>query len=257
MTLTHLQRSPDRLSMGQPHATHPSRSETAQHWSDVTLNDRTYYSLQLSRRLSEYLALNQDTLLGDTSANSIALLTARLLVAQAYHLMVQGHSEKLTEAQRQAHYGNDHEIAELIVMLQSELAHQNTDDSHHRECCNDRLQQIAIKAHLTAVNTPITEDKRCQILEFVERRFGLTLAYRKYDELPIELGTKVTDDPAFIEQCQQMLTYYVGPVAPFLIDTLIQEQPHLGQQEFVERLATYIKLPKQATQFCQRLTDQN
>ncbi|MGJ3249326.1 MAG: protein kinase domain-containing protein [Elainellaceae cyanobacterium] len=60
-------------------------------------------------------------------------------------------------------------------------------------------------------------------------------------------------NPDFIERCQQELIHCVGPVAQFIIDDLLSEDPNLSPAQLVEAIATEIPSPQQAEVFRRRL----
>ncbi|HHP7243513.1 MAG TPA: protein kinase domain-containing protein, partial [Elainellaceae cyanobacterium] len=60
-------------------------------------------------------------------------------------------------------------------------------------------------------------------------------------------------NPDFIERCQQELIHCVGPVAQFIIDDLLSEDPNLSPAQLVEAIAAEIPNPQQAEAFRQRL----
>ncbi|MGJ3254681.1 MAG: protein kinase domain-containing protein [Elainellaceae cyanobacterium] len=60
-------------------------------------------------------------------------------------------------------------------------------------------------------------------------------------------------NPDFIERCQQELTHCVGPVAQFIIDDLLSDDPNLSPAQLVEAIAAEIPSPQQAETFRQRL----
>jgi hypothetical protein len=56
-------------------------------------------------------------------------------------------------------------------------------------------------------------------------------------------------DPAFIEQCQQQLTYCIGPIASYLIKKLLISEPEISAHQLVNALAAQIENPQQAQEF--------
>jgi hypothetical protein len=56
-------------------------------------------------------------------------------------------------------------------------------------------------------------------------------------------------DPAFVEQCQQKLTYYIGPIASYLIKKFLVSQPDSSAHQLVNALAAQIENPQQAQEF--------
>lgn len=62
-------------------------------------------------------------------------------------------------------------------------------------------------------------------------------------------------DANFISQCERELTYFVGPIANFIIKQVLQSEPQISSIELVNNLAQKIRDPKQALDFQQRITE--
>lgn len=60
-------------------------------------------------------------------------------------------------------------------------------------------------------------------------------------------------DANFISKCERELAYSVGPIASFMIQQVLKSQPQISIPEFVKKLATKIRDPKQALEFEQRM----
>ena len=60
-------------------------------------------------------------------------------------------------------------------------------------------------------------------------------------------------NPDFIDQCQQLLTRCVGPMATLLLEDALADYAHLPQRDFVTQLAAEIPDPKKAQEFQQQL----
>ncbi len=58
---------------------------------------------------------------------------------------------------------------------------------------------------------------------------------------------------AFIDTCQQELTRCIGPMAKYIVEEVLEENPQLSVQQLVETLAMAIPNPQQAKEFRQRL----
>ncbi|MEM8543970.1 MAG: protein kinase [Cyanobacteria bacterium P01_H01_bin.119] len=60
-------------------------------------------------------------------------------------------------------------------------------------------------------------------------------------------------DSAFLERCQAALVDYIGPMASFLIEETLADNPHLDRQQLVQKLASEIPDTPSALQFQQQL----
>ncbi len=60
-------------------------------------------------------------------------------------------------------------------------------------------------------------------------------------------------DPSFIMKCERELAHFVGPIASFMIQQILQSQPQISLPEFVKNLSAKIRNPQQALEFEQRL----
>ncbi len=60
-------------------------------------------------------------------------------------------------------------------------------------------------------------------------------------------------DANFISKCERELAYSVGPIASFITQQVLKCQPQISLPEFVKKLATKIREPKQALEFEQRM----
>ena len=57
----------------------------------------------------------------------------------------------------------------------------------------------------------------------------------------------------FANQCQQELTRCIGPMAKYIVEDILDQNPQLSVQQLIETLAAEIPNAKQATEFRQRL----
>lgn len=69
--------------------------------------------------------------------------------------------------------------------------------------------------------------------------------------------TSTNLSPAFLKLCQQELTRCIGPVAQFILEDTLEQNPQIGQRELLEVLAAEITNPQKAQEFKQRLEPQN
>ncbi|MCG8368390.1 MAG: protein kinase [Pseudanabaenales cyanobacterium] len=60
-------------------------------------------------------------------------------------------------------------------------------------------------------------------------------------------------DPQFIEHCRQRLASYIGPMAGFLLDEVLADNPQIFPRQLVALLAAEIPNPKQAEEFQRQL----
>ncbi|XGV94297.1 MAG: serine/threonine protein kinase (plasmid) [Leptolyngbya sp. BL-A-14] len=56
-------------------------------------------------------------------------------------------------------------------------------------------------------------------------------------------------DPAFLKQCQQTLSQYIGVVATCVVEDTLEDNPGLSQEQLIEALAAEIPDPQQAAEF--------
>lgn len=66
-------------------------------------------------------------------------------------------------------------------------------------------------------------------------------------------ATSTAVSPEFIDRCRQALVRCVGPMADFLLEETLAEQPHLDPQSLIEHLATEIPDAQKAREFQQQL----
>ena len=66
-------------------------------------------------------------------------------------------------------------------------------------------------------------------------------------------STAMKVDETFIRQCEQALTQLIGPIAPFIIQSKLQDYPEISQYEFVEIIAKAIPNEDESTNFRQRM----
>ncbi|WP_219904162.1 serine/threonine protein kinase [Stenomitos frigidus] len=59
--------------------------------------------------------------------------------------------------------------------------------------------------------------------------------------------------PTFASQCQQELTRCIGPMAKYIVEDTLEQNPHLSVYQLIETLAAEIPNTKQAAEFRQRL----
>ncbi len=57
----------------------------------------------------------------------------------------------------------------------------------------------------------------------------------------------------FLERCQQELTYFIGPIASFILEDILDKYPQIAPQQLIEMLAVEITNPQEAQEFRQRL----
>lgn len=62
-----------------------------------------------------------------------------------------------------------------------------------------------------------------------------------------------TLDPIFLEKCQRELARFIGPMARFILDDTLAENPGIVPQQLVELLSTEISNPQNAKQFKEHL----
>jgi uncharacterized caspase-like protein len=62
-------------------------------------------------------------------------------------------------------------------------------------------------------------------------------------------------DASFIMKCERELANFVGPIASFMINQVLQSQPQISLPEFVNKLSAKIRTPQQAKEFEQRLLE--
>ena len=63
----------------------------------------------------------------------------------------------------------------------------------------------------------------------------------------------VIPSPKFIEHCQQELARCIGPMASFIIEDILDNDPHITPRQLIERLANEIADPQQAEGFSSRI----
>ena len=68
-----------------------------------------------------------------------------------------------------------------------------------------------------------------------------------------ESATGESIDPQFIERCRQRLASYIGPMAGFLIEEVIADNPEIFPRQLVALLAAEIPNPRQAAEFQSQL----
>ena len=66
-------------------------------------------------------------------------------------------------------------------------------------------------------------------------------------------STAMKADETFIRRCEQALTQLIGPVAPFIIQSTLQDYPEISQNEFVDIIAKAIPNEDESTNFRQRM----
>lgn len=69
---------------------------------------------------------------------------------------------------------------------------------------------------------------------------------------PKGAGSPPIED-AFIQQCQDALAYYIGPMAAFVIEETMQSEPQLSRTEFIDSLTQELPDPKEALEFRKRI----
>ncbi|MBV6626086.1 MAG: caspase family protein [Rivularia sp. (in: Bacteria)] len=62
-----------------------------------------------------------------------------------------------------------------------------------------------------------------------------------------------TIDEHFISRCEQDLTYLIGPIANFIVEEILQSNPHIAPDEFVNKLAQNIPDSGIAAEYKQRI----
>ncbi len=60
-------------------------------------------------------------------------------------------------------------------------------------------------------------------------------------------------NPVFLKRCQQELTYFIGPIASFILEDTLDKYPQIAPQQLIEMLAVEITNPQKAQEFRQRL----
>ena len=61
-------------------------------------------------------------------------------------------------------------------------------------------------------------------------------------------------DPNFVKRCEQELAYCIGPMANFIVEEVLEQQPS-SNQELIENLAQQIPDSKKAMEFRKRLLE--
>jgi serine/threonine-protein kinase len=56
-------------------------------------------------------------------------------------------------------------------------------------------------------------------------------------------------DPAFVDRCQQKLTYYIGSIAKLVLEEVLEQNPTASPQQLVEALTAEIPNPQKAQEF--------
>lgn len=56
-------------------------------------------------------------------------------------------------------------------------------------------------------------------------------------------------DLIFLERCQRELAYYIGPIANFILETILAKNPQIETEQLVDLLSTEIPNPENAKQF--------
>ena len=72
---------------------------------------------------------------------------------------------------------------------------------------------------------------------------------------PATESKKVKLDSNFLKRCQQELSYFVGPIAEYVIETTLEDNSSLTPKQFIEVLAKEIPDSQQAKEFKKRLED--
>lgn len=68
---------------------------------------------------------------------------------------------------------------------------------------------------------------------------------------PLPISTQL--EPEFLDQCQRIMTQYIGSIATQYIQTTLAQFPHLTRRQFVDKLAAYISDPQQAEEFWEQM----
>ncbi|MFE4108257.1 protein kinase domain-containing protein [Almyronema epifaneia] len=71
-------------------------------------------------------------------------------------------------------------------------------------------------------------------------------------DMPLPSGL-MAEQSQFLAQCRQELARYVGPMASFLVEDILQQYPEISPQGFVEALASHISNAAQASEFTSRI----
>lgn len=70
---------------------------------------------------------------------------------------------------------------------------------------------------------------------------------------PVEGTGSLPIEDAFIQQCQESLAYYIGPMAAFIVEEVMHSEPQLSRTEFIDSLAQEIPSPTEALEFRKRI----
>jgi serine/threonine protein kinase len=72
-------------------------------------------------------------------------------------------------------------------------------------------------------------------------------------EIPPQAVISFQLTQSFTDRCQQELTRCIGPMAKYIVEDTLEENPHISVQQLIEALAVRIPNAKQAAEFRQRL----
>ena len=68
----------------------------------------------------------------------------------------------------------------------------------------------------------------------------------------LETHQDPTED-SFKQRCQELLSYYIGPMAAFIVDEFLASEPNVSPIELVNRLAQEIPSPQEALEFRKKI----
>ncbi|MGF1568402.1 MAG: protein kinase [Nodosilinea sp.] len=118
---------------------------------------------------------------------------------------------------------------------------------------------------LTEITSPSTIDPTCEtliappstVVSFSPPQPERRNLYPKVEENSLQRADYFVNsiDEAFIQRCQDALSYYIGPMATFIVDEVLNSEPTPSSRDFVEKLAREIPRPQEALEFKHRVLD--
>ena len=128
------------------------------------LSDIDFYSLKLGYYLPSLLIYK-----ADPTPNETSIAKYQILVDQARFLMINGDTEVISRQERGNRYGDDKYIASRILLC------QNSGDDVKR--WDDFLWRIGSNADIFSSTLRLNDERRQQVIDFVQRRFNIQLNY--------------------------------------------------------------------------------
>ncbi len=148
-------------------AMNPNRRTAVRLLNTHALDDRTWYSLKLSDRLADCYHATEQANQGNPLPNPLALPAMHLKVQQAYHLIEHGTPIPIDRSDRLVTYGDDEYIAARLVQMLR--------DPQNCKLWRDFLWRIGSNANQISSLEPLNDEAVTRVLEFVQRRWGLSL----------------------------------------------------------------------------------